>query len=519
MPSVFDLLARRLDDQSVMLLSRSVYGPDFVRATVPVGSSRPAFGMQGSYIKRIDEEAFTPVLVGVIQSVAQDDSSSPLVLSIGIPPVSAGHPIDVVCWDQLEMLRRVMYVECAAPVHTFWDPVYYRHIRHTLHAVEPWSIGPTSDTDLTPSGHTNQFFVRVESDCEIVRATPSSLFSRGAHASSSSSSSGTLDDVPDFSSRARGITVGDLVAVYEERANCGMYDELADTLAAMGSKALGNVDCPEDFIRHQTGGHSSNIEFRDKEGFEFRTLLIGEVAGSVHGTVMRATGNYFASADFKPIDDTKLNVKDILALTMPTSSTTRLANFYENQTVPLRSAIDHEFGIESAAEPYKEFLVRPWLRSSDEGSGGVAPPRRGKRKLDAENPRSVAASPSTPPGVPMTVRAAPPLPASNTPLPAAADIKIGAFYDPHLLPDYGGPYFKQIKAKLVQLDFYDRLKLGTLVLVSASLHIFVYARHRLEGRQRGKRRKDHDEDDDMGRLLGSSPMPKKFKKSSTSGKS
>ncbi|KAJ7486254.1 hypothetical protein B0H11DRAFT_1648474, partial [Mycena galericulata] len=351
--------------------------------------------------------------------------------------------------------------------------------------------------------------------------------------------------------------------VYEERVNCGMYDELADTLSAMGPKALGNVDCPDDFIRHQTGGHSSNIEFRDKDGFEFRTLLIGEVAGSVHGTVMRATGNYFASADFKPIDDTKLNVKDILALSMPTCSTTRLANFYENQTVPLRSAIDHEFGIESAAEPYEEFLVRPWLRSSDEGSqqddlimchmlpkygipasagaAGVTPPRRGKRKLDAENPRSVAAAPSTPPGLPMTVRAAPPLPASNAPLPAgqcfilqlrtsltesivAADIKLGAFYDPHLLPDYGGPYFKQIKAKLVQLDvrdgteggnnalippyqFYDRLKLGTLVLVSASLHIFVMPDTDSKGGQRGKRRKVYQINAHSIKVLADSDAP------------
>ncbi|KAJ7486255.1 hypothetical protein B0H11DRAFT_2231170 [Mycena galericulata] len=162
MPSIFDLLARRLEDRSVTLLARSVYGPDFMRATVPVASSRPAFGMQGSYVRRTDEEAFTPVLVGVVQSVARDASSSSLVLSIGTPPVSAGHPIDVICWDQLEMLRRVMYIECSAPVYTFWDHVQYCSIR----AVEPWSIGPTSDTDLTPSGHTNQFFVRVESDCE-----------------------------------------------------------------------------------------------------------------------------------------------------------------------------------------------------------------------------------------------------------------------------------------------------------------------------------------------------------------
>lgn len=73
---------------------------------------------------------------------------------------------------------------------------------------------------------------------------------------------------------------------------------------------------------------------------------------------------------------------------------------------------------------------------------------------------------------------------------SAVDIKIGAYYEPNLLSDYGGPFFNHVKSKFVQLDvrdgtpagkdalippynFYDRLKPGTLVLVQASLHIFV----------------------------------------------
>lgn len=67
-----------------------------------------------------------------------------------------------------------------------------------------------------------------------------------------------------------------------------------------------------------------------------------------------------------------------------------------------------------------------------------------------------------------------------------SDIKIGAFYEPAVLPDYGGSYFNHVKSKLVQLDvrdknnqlippwkFYEALRPGTLVLCLVSLHCFI----------------------------------------------
>jgi hypothetical protein len=84
--------------------------------------------------------------------------------------------------------------------------------------------------------------------------------------------------------------------VYEERALCGMYDELANRLESMGSKALGNLDCPGDFGRFQPS-RSSNIEYKDEQGYEFRTLIMGEIAGSAHGTVLRAIGNYYSPSE------------------------------------------------------------------------------------------------------------------------------------------------------------------------------------------------------------------------------
>jgi hypothetical protein len=71
---------------------------------------------------------------------------------------------------------------------------------------------------------------------------------------------------------------------------------------------------------------------------------------------------------------------------------------------------------------------------------------------------------------------------------SGVNIKLGAFYDPHLMPDYGGPFFNHTINKLTQLDIvdeedqlippwkmYDALKPGTLILANCSLHCFLMA--------------------------------------------
>jgi len=70
-----------------------------------------------------------------------------------------------------------------------------------------------------------------------------------------------------------------------------------------------------------------------------------------------------------------------------------------------------------------------------------------------------------------------------------SEIRMGAFYDPRLLPDYRGAYFQLVRNKLRQLDvwsssqppklippwkFYEELRPGTLLLVKATLHVFLF---------------------------------------------
>lgn len=65
-------------------------------------------------------------------------------------------------------------------------------------------------------------------------------------------------------------------------------------------------------------------------------------------------------------------------------------------------------------------------------------------------------------------------------------VEKGAFYDPALNADYGGPYFQHIHNKLVQLDvrdvhneliapweFHRALRPGTLILANCTLHCFI----------------------------------------------
>ena len=66
-------------------------------------------------------------------------------------------------------------------------------------------------------------------------------------------------------------------------------------------------------------------------------------------------------------------------------------------------------------------------------------------------------------------------------------IKLGALYDPRLIPDYGGPCFDHHHAQLKQLNIkdvdgklvppwklYELLKPGTLIIANVTLHCFVF---------------------------------------------
>ncbi|KAG1784310.1 uncharacterized protein HD556DRAFT_1315194 [Suillus plorans] len=73
-----------------------------------------------------------------------------------------------------------------------------------------------------------------------------------------------------------------------------------------------------------------------------------------------------------------------------------------------------------------------------------------------------------------------------------AAITTNTFYEPTVLPDYGGELFQHANAKLCQLDirnvenilippqeWYSSLRRGTLVTIRATLHAFNWKEHRI----------------------------------------
>ncbi|KAJ7779035.1 hypothetical protein B0H16DRAFT_1711380 [Mycena metata] len=309
-------------------------------------------------------------------------------------------------------------------------------------------------------------------------------------------------------------------AIYGKRNESGFYDTVADQLIAMGTDALANIDYTKDYTRH-VEEWSKNHRFMDRSGNELRTSIVGEILGPSMGTLVRAHGNYFArdGDNFKPIDD-KSKIKDTLALGPPTQTSTKLHNLFLNQIIganQIVSANANEDAVNGRSP-----IVKPWSKPGIEGSpthnvmmittlpkygvpagaGSIAPKVETptKRRLDQVDDQVVTPAAST-----------------DKPEYGDDDIKLGAFYDPSVLPDYGGAYFNHLKSKLVQLDvrdtknniippwkFYEALRPGTLVLCLVSLHCFTMVD---DGGKERKERKVYQMNAHSIRVLSESDEP------------
>ncbi|KAJ7070379.1 hypothetical protein B0H15DRAFT_807099 [Mycena belliarum] len=227
--------------------------------------------------------------------------------------------------------------------------------------------------------------------------------------------------------------------------------------------------------------------------------------------------NWSDPVQFKPVDD-KSKVKDVLVLRVPTHCNVDLVNLFDNQTALLQDIENSEIANDEAhgwSPNFKSCLksARQDIDSKDlivittqkkyavllrstayPGAYKIKVPavagapklvttpkqvQRVKRKRDDEpsvddtpNPDAGASVAAQDPGIK---------------LPSDDDIKLGAFYDPRVLEDYGGPYFEHLNAKLLQLDIrdaenklippwrqYAALRPGSLVLALVTIHIFTF---------------------------------------------
>ncbi|KAJ7699759.1 hypothetical protein B0H16DRAFT_1749280 [Mycena metata] len=308
--------------------------------------------------------------------------------------------------------------------------------------------------------------------------------------------------------------------VYADRNESGIYDKVADQVLAMGTDALANIDYTQDYTRH-VEDWSKNHRFMDRSGNELRTAVVGEILGPAMGTLLRAHGNYYArdGDDFKPIDD-KAKIKDTIALGVPTQASVKMYNTFLNQVIGANQIVTSNANED--ARHGRHPVVKSWSKAGTEGSDThnvlvlTTLPKYGvpaaagipkavttaKRRLDQVD--DVKASPTGPS-------------IDGKPEYSPDDIKLGAFYEPSILPDYGGSYFNHTKAKLVQLDvrdiknelippwkFYDALRPGTLVLCLVSLHCFSMTD---DGGKERKERKVYQMNTHSIRVLSESDEP------------
>ncbi|KAJ7829088.1 hypothetical protein B0H14DRAFT_2594290 [Mycena olivaceomarginata] len=145
-------------------------------------------------------------------------------------------------------------------------------------------------------------------------------------------------------------------------------------------------------------------------------------------------------SQFRPIDD-KSKVKDVIVLRAPTLCEHELLNFYHNQTAAIQDIENTEEALDQAAG----FNLITVMTQKKYG----VPASAGGPKL------AVAASPTT---VKRVKRKFGNDEGSDTVAPVEPQVTsdtLGAYYDPQVLEDYGGPYFQHTNAKLVLLDIHD----------------------------------------------------------------
>ncbi|KAL6304627.1 hypothetical protein BKA93DRAFT_825530 [Sparassis latifolia] len=285
-----------------------------------------------------------------------------------------------------------------------------------------------------------------------------------------------------------------LPTCYKTRRQDGTYDRFMAQLSKSLDQMLASKDYPADFARTTNRkGHYEYYSTGDNPS-EFSALIIGQVMVSEWGTDLYAKGNFRPYDDNKITDDTV--VRNTLVLCVPSQVTTDLTEFYYDQIGTLNDIrMMDEKEEESAAQ---NFRVTEWIRSSSMEPGKpsdlivvtIADPKYTMRANLPINAAATAAPKVKHIKKKRTANAeAEKMQDVQQELtkPTGDDIRIGANYDPHLLPNYGGDLFDHQKARLHQHDFrgiddmlippwdwFTALRRGTLVLLNVSLHCWIY---------------------------------------------
>ncbi|KAF8204733.1 hypothetical protein BJ912DRAFT_1052061 [Pholiota molesta] len=286
---------------------------------------------------------------------------------------------------------------------------------------------------------------------------------------------------------------------YSERQNNGFFTLLENQLLNLeptSTFALGAMTYGTDFCSVYSPPEKENgfgrtlfhyLNDNGEKGDEVGLIFFGEMCHSSHGTQISAKGNHSLGRNPKPIlDDTV--VKDVLVLRPLTGidpENTFLEDAFSNQVSTLQ-----EIMVEAAKMAPKSSFVTSWLlptdpqsQSNDNGLIKITMPPKYKvsgTKGEARKKKNLLV-PSVPKQEISDTESVSEAGSDGTDGPSSR-VKVGALYDPNLLPDHRGKYFQHPNAKLVQQDMVDeeenlivpwdmpkKLREGTVVLVEATL--------------------------------------------------
>ncbi|KIK33907.1 hypothetical protein CY34DRAFT_98831 [Suillus luteus UH-Slu-Lm8-n1] len=293
----------------------------------------------------------------------------------------------------------------------------------------------------------------------------------------------------------------------DKRTEGGLYDDVVRQLMALPKGvSLGDATYKDDFIR-DANIHTGNFVFKCRDnGAEYETVLVGEILPRPCGTKLNAMGNHYVGTASTPnVIDDKVRVKAVLALGQPTQSTEMMYITFGNQMATLDDVIQSD--IEELKRQNKDLNIKEWTAHS--GTDQTRAPEyiivhteqlyaatqqamQGKRARIAKktiiasaddediNGRGTEGSSSADAGTKDN---------NNT---HETAVTTNTFYEPTVLPDYGGELYRHVNAKLRQLDirdanneliapqdWYSSLRRGTLVMIRATMHAFNWKERRV----------------------------------------
>ncbi|KAG1839109.1 hypothetical protein DFJ58DRAFT_667921 [Suillus subalutaceus] len=287
-------------------------------------------------------------------------------------------------------------------------------------------------------------------------------------------------------------------ACYDNRIEGGLYDVVIRQLMALPKGvSLGDATYKDDFIQ-DTSIHTGNFTYKCKEnGAEYETVLVGEILPRPCDTKLSAMGNHYVGTAGTPnVIDDKARVKGVLALGKPTQATEMMYITFGNQIATLDDIIQSD--IEELKKQNKDMNIKEWTAHGGSDQTGVpeyiivnteqlyAVPKAMQQAMQGKCARvakkAISSRGENPDNKVGDISPTDTGAKENT---HEGAVTTNMFYEPTMLPDYGGDLFQHINAKLRQLDirdvnneliapqdWYSSLKRGTLVMVRATLHAF-----------------------------------------------